>query len=372
MVELVTTFEQLEGLHSEWDQVFAQSREASIFNDFVYIRTVWKHFSKPSDRLFVLVLRREGAITAIAPWFITNGGQARNGSRVIRSIGLLEGDKPGILVVDDPDTAWGEILRFLSKRWREWDMLRLDELVDDSPALHFHFPGPYRFQCETKTMHESYFIALHGTWENYLNERGRNVRKDSRRRTRRFLENVGQVEFHSFERPETIRQALHRYVTLEQKSWKKAAGVGVSRSRESLDFYERLLPEMAKRKMVDICLLQGDGIDVAGAILFMTRQKIFGREMTFHPDYASYSPGTMLVTHLIQNGFAGGFLELDLMGMAGASGKQQKNDWATGERKLVQWTVCNRWGMFCSRIERGLGKLVQFSSPIGHRSKQMP
>jgi CelD/BcsL family acetyltransferase involved in cellulose biosynthesis len=358
IAELVATTEQLTELQEEWDQTFNRCREPSIFNDFAYVRSVWRYFSEPTDRLHIVVVRHGGTIAAIAPWYITNGGQARQGSRMIRSISLLEGDKPDILVVEESEVVWEEILRFLCQRWGGWDMLRLDELTEESPALRHRLPGMSRFRRENTPMHASYFVSLQGRWEDYFTARPKGVQKSYLRRLRRLAEQAGPVSFLCLDQPDHIRQGLQRYVALEQLSWKKGTGIGISRSAASLGFYQEVLPELARRGRAEIHLLQANGIDIAACLKFKGRQKVYSRETTFHPAYAPYSPGTLLLAHSIQSYFGKEWLELDMMGMAGVSGLQEKRDWSTGQQHLFRTKIVNRWALLCSRAQRGLAKLV--------------
>ena len=356
-VELVTRSERLAALEQEWDAAFAAARDPSPFNSHTYVVTAWRHFGKAGKSLFIVVVRRDGAIAGIAPWYLGDDWVDGERGRTIRSIGLLEGDNPDIIAVAEPASVWAEILDFLCAHRGVWEILRLSELPSHSAALQYDFPGLGRYHRRIRSGHECYSVALNGSWDSYLRERPGRVRRAYLRRLRRLEGQLGPPSYPCFRTPETIGAGLERFIAVEQVSWKRGAGLGVSRSPAIRAFFADLLPALAGKGAAEVSLLCAGGEDIAGEIVYLTGDTIYSKEIAYDPRFAAFSPGTLLLAHQIETGIARGYRTLDMMGMTGVSGRQQKQDWATARQTIVQWTVCNRGPLVLGRAQRLLARL---------------
>jgi len=140
--------------------------------------------------------------------------------------------------------------------------------------------------------------------------------------------------------PERIKEALSRFVAIEQDGWKAKAGIGVGKDERTLLFYEDLLVRLARKGRAFIYFLKSGGETIAGQMCFIQQDVVYGVHTTYLPSYAAYSPGILALADLIQNLFGGPYRELDLLGMRqDGTPPKHKAAWATGRRETVRFTA---------------------------------
>jgi CelD/BcsL family acetyltransferase involved in cellulose biosynthesis len=187
----------------------------------------------------------------------------------------------------------------------------------------------------------NYYIPLEGSWEDYLKGLDTNIRHQWNRRKRRLCSNHGGYEVERISDPERIREALSRFVVVEQAGWKGKEGIGVGKDKQTLLFYEDLLVRLAGKGKAFIYFLKSKGETIAGKICFIQQDVVYSRHTTYLPSFAAYSPGILLGAEIIQDLFRGPYRELDLLGSSRFETlPKHKTDWATGRRETVHFTAC--------------------------------
>ena len=118
------------------------------------------------------------------------------------------------------------------------------------------------------------------------------------RRLRRRLDEVGQVEFAVARYPETIAQALQRFLALELKGWKGAAGTALIQSDAHRRFAEAALDALAGRGAAMVAELSLDGREIASVILLRSGDRAWSWKMAYDESMARFSPGLQAMTDL--------------------------------------------------------------------------
>lgn len=345
-IQVVDGEQGLRALEREWKLLEQESPSPCFFTTFDYTRLVWDGFKAGTDRLLVLAVRRGPELLGIVPLKVSRAREWGIPVRVIEFIAAWDGDRPIIPFRGDEASVWEEAYGFLARDFKGWEILVLMEQAPDSPARARLgiFPEPaYAVSVAPETV--SYFISLSGTWEDYLQGRGAEVRHSWKKRSRRLSELPQGFRVDCVEDGDGAAAALERYVAIEQRSWKKAAGLGVGQDAAHRAFYGRLLREMAEKGQASVRLLRSGEQDIAGWILFKFRGVVYGRETVYDPAYSSYSPGTIVHAETLKTLFGSSHRELDLLGMRETEGtSRQKLDWATGKRETVRIRVYRRRG----------------------------
>ena len=75
-VELIENTERLMGLREEWNELLADSSADCLFLTWEWLSTWWRHLSG-DRRLFVLMVRSQGRLVAIAPLVVRPPGISR-------------------------------------------------------------------------------------------------------------------------------------------------------------------------------------------------------------------------------------------------------------------------------------------------------
>ncbi len=340
-IRIVDTDSAFDALEEPWDRLSDQSAP-NFFSSFDYVRTAWKHFRSPDDHLYILVLSEGESIVGIAPFYIGIGRDERWGilHRAIRWIATWGGDRPRLLVEGSEEMFWKEILYFLKRERHSWEIIDLVEQPVDGPEGHgWSFLSRFGWFWEKSPDSIDYYISLGGSWEDYLKSRSSNTRRGWDRRKRRLSSNPGGHETERISDPEGIKEALSRFVAIEQESWKAKAKIGVGKNERSLLFYEDLLVRAARKGRAFIYFLRSSGMAIAGEVCFIQRDVVYSLLTTYLPSYAPYSPGILILADLTRSLFGGPYRELDLLGMRD-DGTQSihKTGWATGKRETVHLT----------------------------------
>jgi CelD/BcsL family acetyltransferase involved in cellulose biosynthesis len=337
-VQIVDTDGGFDALESSWN-LLTENRPSSFFSTFDYVRTAWKHFHRPTDRLFLLVLGDGPSVEGIAPFYIRSQRKRGIPIRRIRFISTWEGDRPRILATGSEEAAWRDIMAFLEREFRDWEVLELTEQPVEGPegsGWSFLFRSGWHWERSPGAV--DYYVSLGGSWEDYLKSLDSHTRHDWRRRSRRLSSTPGGYAVEWISDPVRIREALSRFVTLERSGWKADAGIGVARDEGHRAFYEDLLLRLAMKGQALIGFLKSGAEDMASEMIFLQQDVIFARHTTYSKDHAVHSPGILLNAEIIRYGFGGPYRECDFLSMKGNKSPKSKSDWANGRRELVDWT----------------------------------
>ena len=68
-IRVVDTDSEFDALEESWNRL-SDKAAPNFFSSFDYVRTAWKHFRGPNDRLHILVLSEGPSIVGIAPFYI--------------------------------------------------------------------------------------------------------------------------------------------------------------------------------------------------------------------------------------------------------------------------------------------------------------
>jgi len=339
-ISVVETEAGLDALQEPWDRL-SRETSASIFSSHEYVRTAWKHFREPADRLFILVLSEGDSITGIAPFFVSWHRRLAIPYRVIRFVAVWEGDRPGILTREGREReCWLEIQRFLTREARSWEVLDLSEQPVEGPeGAGWRFLAQPGWYWEETPDAVGYYISLNGSWDEYVAQRPGKERREWRRQVRRLSSLSGGFHVERVSEPDRIREALSRFQAIERAGWKAEAGIGVAKDERHRAFYDDLTARLAGRQQVVAHFLKNKATDLAGLISFTQGRVVYVRHTAYSPAYAAFSPGIILHAEVFREFFSMPFQELDLLGLReDESSARHKTDWATGRRETVQLT----------------------------------
>ncbi len=377
-IQIVDTDSAFDDLEEPWNRL-SDKGAPNFFSSFDYVRTAWKHFRSPEERLYILVLSEGGSVVGIAPFYMGIERYGRWGvrHRAIKWIATWGGDRPRLLVKGNEEICWKEILNFLERERHSCEVIDLVEQSVDGPEGHgWSFLRRSGWYWEESPDSIDYYISLEGSWEEYLKGRSSNTRRGWERRKRRLSENPGGHEIERISDPEGVREALARFVSIERESWKAGARIGVGKDERNLLFYEDLLVRAARKGRAFIYFLRSSGKTIAGEVCFIQQDVVCSLLTAYLPSYAPYSPGILILADLTQNLFGGPYRELDLLGMRdNGTQANHKAGWATGKRETVHLTgyrVYSRLlplvvGKGLKRIFRRAGEEVKQNDESGAR-----
>lgn len=349
-IEVIDSESDFIALSDEWDALIEKSINPSFYATYPFVYTAWKHYHSEEDRLFILVLRQGATLVCIAPFRIgsVNVGNIRLLKnvqlRVIRFIAEWgSGDKPTLVTTEKQERIWNRIFQFLDREFTEWDGIWLVEQPSESPIIDLNVGRKIWYTTLVVPNVPSYFISIRGTWEEYLNNRGKNTHRTWKNSRKKLFELPGKAGFHCVDNPESIQWALKKFIDIEQSGWKKNTPFSVGGNEKNKKFYEELLVQLAHKGMAAIYLLTLGTTEIAGMIVYKHKNIVYPAQITYYPKYAMYSPGVILNTEIIKTLFGTHYLEYDFLGLAEADEKNSlKKKWSTGSRKTMTVIISKR------------------------------
>ncbi len=285
-------------LQPSWDDVVRRSSNPSIYATWAFSEACWTHFARPlGDELAVVALFDEEKLVGLAPFRIHH--RRKLGFVVVRELTRLaawESDRVPPLVCTGPEAACARALsECLEAQARRWDSIRLLEADPEWEAVRqlrewASNAGGMRVQLEPTV--PSPYLDLTPGWEAVCQAFSK-VRRAELRRSQRALSAVGEWAFEVAE-GEGMAEALTRYVDVESRSWKPAAGQGIAKNARTLAFYRDLLPCLASDGRASVCFLRLGDKRVAAMVDFVLGHTVWGAQKTYDKEAARLSPGNFL------------------------------------------------------------------------------
>jgi len=201
-VELIETEDALRALEPVWESLWRADPAADVFTSFDWFLNWWEHFghgrgsyglvmrdgdrwvSLPGrdTRLHVLVVWDQGEALAIAPLLLLHGWWQRCPVRILAPPLNNHAPRSGFLRSRASRAAVAAVVEYLA-RSRQWDLMLLDGIPGQSglvPTLSEVAARRLRpGQRQLPWFHA--YLAVEGTWEQYLKQKSENFRRSLRR-----------------------------------------------------------------------------------------------------------------------------------------------------------------------------------------------
>lgn len=336
-VEEINDFGKLSGLKKDWNSLLSQSNSNHIFLTFEWVANWWRHCSDEKT-LFVLVVRDGDKILGIAPWMVRRGGRKGLYYRCIEFIGTGLYDKTDLILGESKERAIEAMLDHLARRSDAWTLADFREM-DLSSGNAAILEGAFRragFECETYPDSVCPYIPISSDWESFY----KNVFKSGTRRGRakrlRALQRRGSVEFSIAKEVPEVEKLLLEIAEVEGKLAKHA---GQTRRVFTDDrvraFLADVTRDFTRNGWFHVALLRFAGRTVAYQFAFQYAGKYWGYQKGYDPEFSSSSPGTMLLSHVVQDCFERGMTEFDLL----CGNESWKFEWTSATRQNVRLLI---------------------------------
>ena len=289
-------------------------------------------------------------------------------------VGQQGGDRPGIVHTIEPARVWAAALQALVRLRRHWHVLDLRELdlreldaegsghLQGGPCEWLEPLGQHGLQSRLVPCTHAGYLRIEGSWDEYLASRSRNTRQAYRRNERRLQEAHPEVRIDVVSDPEQIEQAVDRYLAIDAKSWKHAAGIEFWSSPGERIFLKALLLQLARQWQASVWLLAAGQVDMAGLVRLRQGSIMYERCSTYDPAYARFSPSTYLCMEAVRQLFGGYCDESDVMGLPQPMDERPAiQAWYPGERRTWRLLSVNLplWWRPVYRLKAGLAGLRQ-------------
>ncbi|HEY3127940.1 MAG TPA: GNAT family N-acetyltransferase [Acidobacteriota bacterium] len=333
MVEKIEDLAQFENLREEWNQSLKASTSDGLFLTWEWLYTWWKHLSE-KRRLFILLVRSQGELDAIAPLALQPPQPARLlpfRSLQFLGTGSVGSDYLDLIVRQGKEhDALRTLAQYLT---REKLMIELAQVSENSRAdskLVWRLKEQGWSVFERKT-YLCPFIKLSGhSWQSYLASLGPAHRYNFNRRLRNLIRQFD-VRFDQVRSEEELSSGLASLVALHNMRWCERGGSNAFHSPALRAFHEEFSRLALRCGWLRLFILWLDGKPAASVYGFRYGRSFLFYQSAFHPAYSKLSVGLIALGLSIKSAVEEGAEEYDLL----HGDEQYKFHWAREARELV-------------------------------------
>lgn len=296
-VEIMKSGMVFDVLSSQWDALYQASPLGTPFQSRTWIQTWAKHFS--ADRNLQTIVVHEGndlvalypLVAGFAPWM------------PLRPAGVGPSDYLQPLTISDDESLMGtvvDVLHELSKK----HLLDLHQLPGDHPFL-----AGLR-ECRSVSQATCLVLDLPNSYEDYVAGLSKSLRYDVRRLEGKALkERNATVEWMSAEQADEFAD---QFFALHRLRW-KSRGLPGAFFGKGERFQRDWMRQAVQDGTVIMNRLVAEGKPVGCVYAMRSGHTTYFYQAGMDPDASSLSPGTILVSKMIQRAIEDGYTTFDFM-----------------------------------------------------------
>jgi CelD/BcsL family acetyltransferase involved in cellulose biosynthesis len=296
IVETVTTLEGFDALAEEWDGLVAAMPRPSPFLLHAWLRSLWPLCDEPS----VCVARFGGRLVGAFPLDV----RRRSGLRVAEFIGGADAHLADLLLAPGEGTGVAGALVAEAGRMR----FDYADLFGMPAVSRLERVGGLRLLERV----EAPVLDLGRDWEAVYTAKASTKTRQTHRRKRRRLEELGRLEFSLATTAEEVAAALEETFRIHQLRWHgRRDGSGLARPevRDAQRAGYRALAGTAR-----ILTLSLDGRTIAYNCCLVLGKRLYSHRLAFDPEYAQWSPGLLCTLELCERAAAEGVERVEFLG----------------------------------------------------------
>ena len=308
---VLTQFDAL--AEQEWNLLLAQNAVDAPFLRYGYQRTWWQHKGGgewPQAELRIITARENRRLVGIAPLFIGE----RSGEKEIHFIGSIEiSDYLDFIVqpqYSEPFIA-GIFKLVKEENARFPEKIRLFNIPDDSPSLQVmkKIGGSEDWSVEIEHAYHTPTITLSEDWETYLAGINKKQRHEIRRKLRRASESEDDVSWYITTEKSMLNQDTTDFFQLLELDEEKKRFLTEDMRKQM----EAIIQWAFHAGNLQLSFLTINDEKAAVYLCFDYGNRIWVYNSGFRPDYQFYSPGWVLLSHLLQHAIKTGKTHFDFM-----------------------------------------------------------
>ena len=325
-----------ERLHPEWEALRSPGADQDPFLSCDWFACWWRAFGG-HRKLFLVTARRQGQLVAVLPLMLERVWRHGIPLRRLAAIGNDHSPRFDLVLGRDDEMLHRSIWNHLMARSADWDVLDFPRLSADSSTLD-RFT---RLARQQKVRHHlwtraprSPWIDIQPSWEHYLDARSPGFRKTLRRKTRRLAE-LGTVRLETVTDDAALEHGLAEAMQIEAEGLKGSNRTAMSSQPAVIRLYSELARIMAARGQLRLHFLTLDHVRIAFDYSLISNRCLYSLKAGHRSTHAHFSPGTLMLSLILQQAHEDGLTGMDLMGDA----DEFKMHW-TDAARAHQWLHC--------------------------------
>lgn len=189
------------------------------------------------------------------------------------------------------------------------------------------------YRLLVRTLERSPYVALSGSWTDFMGGRQADFRRELARRRRRLAEE-GEVRFELEDGRERLEELLAEGFRVEGSGWKEEEGTAIVSRPETRRFYEEIARWAAERGWLRLAFLRLDGRAIAFELMLEDRGVRSTLKGGYDQSLRRFGPGQLVQEDLLRDAFERGLRECDFLG----ADEPWKREWTdrVRDRVLIQ------------------------------------
>jgi CelD/BcsL family acetyltransferase involved in cellulose biosynthesis len=303
-VEIARDLNELPHLAGQWDALVREDPAATVFQTWPWIHAWWNTYGEP-NRAFLVFLHADDRLIGIAPLYRKTVGTEDE----IAFMGHGRADYLDLIARDADRQRVAEAVFAALGAEPGWSLARLRNIPADSPTAH-QLPAAARSVGLWVLRDPDEVCPV-------LVRDGREptpealLRKYRVRRAANGLRRMGRFEVVDLTDVEAARAQLPGFFEQHVRRWQNTPTPSLFLDPQNRQFYEQMVAQLMPTGHLLFTVARLDGRPIACHFGFDFGGRVFWYKPAFDPAFASRSPGTTLLEHLIRLMVDRGRWELD-------------------------------------------------------------
>ncbi|HMD13427.1 MAG TPA: GNAT family N-acetyltransferase, partial [Bacteroidota bacterium] len=304
MIEIIDHVEGIRQLATEWNRL--ASRFESPLVQHEWFLSCAEAFCPP-DTLKVVVLRKNGAVRAIAPLAVVGHGVHKR----LELLGTGVLCEPSSFLYEDHD-ALMEIVDAIKDFHEPTILKRLISFSNESNMIGDRWKSLQWIQMKTCTA--SPWLPINSPWKDFEKSIS-SQRRYTLRRARKRSEEMGQLEISIISPDEhSVERYLEELFRIEASGWKHREGTSLQMNCQLRNFFQRYSFVLARQKKLRFGILRIGDRAVAAQLAVEFAGRYWVLKIGFDEEYARCSPGILLMHESVRYAFEKGLQAFEFLG----------------------------------------------------------
>jgi CelD/BcsL family acetyltransferase involved in cellulose biosynthesis len=309
-------FDSLSKIKTAWNDLLKENISEVPFLAFEYLQAWWETRGGgewPQDSELVIITATENNnLIGVAPFFFSNN---LDGKPALMFVGAIEvSDFLDFLVRPSELSEFlAGLLDFLeySTDLPTWEALDLHNILEDSPTLPALAAEAQRrgWNHEQMRLQPSPFIPLPGDFDAYLAQIDKKQRHEIRRKMRNVEQSLAEPGYYTVTDAETLTDETQAFIDMMAQDPSKKAFL----TDAMVEHLHNTAKVMFDQGWLHLGFFTLDGNKAAGNFSFIYNNRLWLYNSAWEWEYREFSPGWVLLTHLLQWANENGLEEFDFM-----------------------------------------------------------
>lgn len=290
---------------STWNDLVSKNETNTIFQTYQWFISWWQSFGIDKNLLF-LVAYENKKIVAFAPLMILNEYFCK---RVIKFVGDGNSDYSDFVITGNKHKAIYAFMDYIYINVNSWTEINLKNIPNYSTTRScietYHLSKNSHLQILNSTTTPTLLLKNNPIFAKKI------TKKYSIMRHVRKLDNQGQVDVVHLRKPDEIKKHINEFFSQHIERYNHKNSGSLFENLNNCKFYIKLIDRLKNRDILLFSVLYLDKKPIAFHYGYTYNNILIWYKPSFDINYKSYSPGTILLKHLIEYANNNSFDELD-------------------------------------------------------------